>query len=89
MPKVILSRQAETIETVRRNIESRLAYFGLRTDREVGARLCMPRSSYALRRTNPGGWTLEQIVRLCETLKCTPQWLFADHSKVQGKEEEI
>ncbi len=80
MSKVKQSETAKMMQIVQRNIESRCAYFGLKTDKEISAKLNIPKSTYADRRNNPRVWTLEQLVMLSIALKCSPQWLFTDHS---------
>lgn len=81
MPKLKPSPVAAAADIVQRNIESRCAYFKLKTDKEISEKLQMPKSTYADRRNNPRAWTLEQIVMVSISLKCTPQWLFTDHSE--------
>ncbi len=91
MPKVKLSPVAAGVNIVKANIESRLALFGIKTDEQAAKKLCMPKSSYGNRRNHPNRWTLEQLLRVCEILKVTPQWLVTDHSgrieeeKYEGK----
>ncbi len=80
MPKVKLSPVAAGVAIVKANIESRCALFGLKTDEQIAKKLCMPKSSYGDRRNHPHRWTLEQLLRVCEILKVTPQWLLTDHS---------
>lgn len=80
MPKVKQSQVAEMMSIVKSNIESRCAYFGLKTDKEISERLNIPKSTYADRRNNPRVWNLEQLIMLSLALKCSPQWLFTDHS---------
>ncbi len=80
MPKVKLSTVETGVNIMRANIEARCALLGLRTDERIAKKLCMPKSSYSDRRNNPHRWTLEQLLRVCEILKVTPQWLFTDHS---------
>ena len=80
MSKVKQSETAKMMQIVQRNIESRCAYFGLKTDKEISGKLNIPKSTYADRRNNPRVWTLEQLVMLSIALKCSPQWLFTDHS---------
>lgn len=80
MSKVKQSETAKMMQIVQRNIESRCAYFGLKTDKEISERLNIPKSTYADRRNNPRVWNLEQLVMLSIALKCSPQWLFTDHS---------
>ncbi len=89
MPKIKQSPASEMIDIVKRNIEARCAYFGLKTDREIAARLNMPPTSYTDRRHNPRSWTLEQLVLAAMALKCTPQWLFTDHSAIQDEKGEV
>lgn len=86
MPKIKQSPVAVSVSIVKANIESRCALFGLRTDEQIAKKLCMPKSSYADRRNHPHRWTLEQLIRVSEALKVTPQWLFTDHS---GKIEDV
>jgi hypothetical protein len=80
MPKLKQTAAAALADTVRRNIRSRCAEFDCQTDREVGKKLNIPPSTYALRRNNPKNWTVEQLANVAVALKCTPQWLLTDHS---------
>ena len=80
MPKVTLSPLSKSVETVQRNIESRGAIFGLRTEREFAKRFNMPVATYHGKKTNPRTWTLEQLVVVASALKVTLSWLMIDHS---------
>ncbi len=80
MPKLKQTPLAQIGETVQRNIASRGAFFGLKTDRDFAERLNMSHSTYRSKRIEPRLWTLADLVRLSVVLKCPLQWLVTDHS---------
>ena len=80
MPKVMLSPLTSAAEIVQRNIESRGAIFGLRTQREFAKRFDMPIATYHVKKTNPRTWTLEQLTVVAQALKVSLSWLMTDHS---------
>ncbi|MCH5203102.1 MAG: hypothetical protein J1F03_00055 [Oscillospiraceae bacterium] len=80
MPKLKLSPVAKAAEIVQRNIESRGALFGLRTERDFSERLNMPKSTYHAKRTKPRTWTVAELAMVACVLKVTLSWLMIDHS---------
>ena len=80
MPRIKQSETAEMMQIVKSNIESRGAYFGLKTDRDFAERLNISHTAYRGKRIEPRLWTLEELVRLTFILKCSLQWLVTDHS---------
>ena len=80
MPKLKPSPIKAQAEIVQRNIESRGAYFGCRTDREFAERLGLSSSLICRHRAAPRMWTLEQLIKVSIAFKCTLQRLMTDHS---------
>ena len=79
MPKLQLSPSRAQAEIVHKNIVSRGAYFGCRTDRDFGKRLAINATSFGNRRANPQLWRLDELIRATVVFKCTLAWLVTDH----------
>ena len=70
----------QNCDIVRSNIMLLAAANGLRTDREIAARIGIAQSTYCDRRHEPKQWTLEQLTCVAIAFKTTVQWLVSPHN---------
>lgn len=70
-------------DTLRANIESRCAWFGLHSDEQICNRIGMKYSTYRSRKRDPSGWRQGELVMAAYALKVSVPWLMTDHSKVE------
>lgn len=88
MPKLKPSPIMAQAEIVQRNIQSRGAYFGFNKDSDFAKIACVDTSTVCHRRANPRLWTLEQLIRLSQALKCSLAWLMVDHTELKEEDYE-
>lgn len=82
MPKLAVSETQKRIDVVQANIRSRCAYFGCTTEEKISERIGISKGTYHYRKVK-GNWTVEEIIRAAFALKVQPEWLLADHSKIE------
>lgn len=81
-PSPIQSYTKKCNDILQANIESRCAWFGLKSEEEISKRIGLKRSTYHLRKKDPSSWRRGELIMAAMALNVPLEWFETDHSVV-------